>query len=157
MSEADFVAASIKAARELGHGHDYTLDRLIHDGISRVGQELISNAVNKGNRKDKDAPAHTSPGGRWDAYEEAYQELQAIVGTKAWTYRKPYITLSYIAGALKGLSRTLFNFGGGLMELGRRLFPPPSETKISPPEVRLSTTNWFVKRTENDGIALPNL
>ena len=125
LSEAELVTATIKAAKDLGHGTEYTVETLIRDGIRRVGQEMISNAVNRENRDPELAPAHTAPGARWDAYEEAYQELQAIVGTKAWSYRKPYITLSYIAGALKGPKSNVVQLKRWADATGRNIVPAP--------------------------------
>ncbi len=98
LSEQDMVTAAIQAAKELGLAPDYSLSNLIRDGIRRVGQELISNAVNKTNRKEGTGTSFTSPGARWEKYEEAYNKLKLEVGTASWGRRKPFITLSYIAG-----------------------------------------------------------
>ena len=102
ISEKDLVTGALKAARQLNGGVDYKLEDLIRDGIRRVGQELISNAVNQENRREGSKGGFTSPGSRWPQYEKAFARLKVIQGTNAWTYRKPYITLSYIAGAVDG-------------------------------------------------------
>lgn len=125
MTESDFVTAAIKAARELGHGAEYGLTRLIHDGISRVGQELISNAVARDNRKQTDTPSHTAPGCNWDIYEKSYQELQAIVGTKSWKRRKPYITLTYIAQANDGTKSNSVQLRRWAEATGKTIVPQP--------------------------------
>ena len=125
LSESELVTGAIKAARELGHGDEYTLETLIRDGIRRMGQEMISNAVNKKNRDADSAPAPTAPGGRWDAYEAAYLELKSILGTKNWTYRKPFITLSYIAGALKGPKSNVVQLRRWAVSTGKEIVPAP--------------------------------
>lgn len=125
LSESELVTAAIKAAKELGQGDGYNLDALIRDGIRRVGQELISNAVNKTNRDADSAPAPTSPGARWDAYDAAYMELKSILGTKNWTYRKPFITLSYIAGALIGPKSNVVQLRRWAEATGKQIVPAP--------------------------------
>ena len=97
LSEQELVAAAIRASKELGGKPDYCLSDLIRDGIRRVGQEMVSNAVNRQNRKAGSGSSYTSPGANWHKYEAAYQQLKLEVGTPAWDRRKPYITLGYIA------------------------------------------------------------
>ena len=125
LSESELVSATIRAAKELGHGDEYGLETLIRDGIRRVGQEMISNAINKSNRDADSAPAPTAPGARWDAYEAAYLELKSILGTKNWTYRKPFITLSYIAGALKGPKSNVVQLRRWAEATGKEIVPAP--------------------------------
>lgn len=125
LSESELVSATIRAAKELGHGDEYGLETLIRDGIRRVGQEMISNAINKTNRDANSAPAPTAPGARWDAYETAYLELKSILGTKNWTYRKPFITLSYIAGALKGPKSNVVQLRRWAEATGKEIVPAP--------------------------------
>lgn len=98
LSEVDLVRHALKAARDLKYGDNYSQEDLLHEGIRRVGQELISNAANNLNR-DPDAPLPPTAAGRnWDKYAKAYEELKAMQSTKAWPYRKPFITASTIAG-----------------------------------------------------------
>ena len=125
LSESELVTAAIKAAKELGQGDGYNLETLIRDGIRRVGQELISNAVNKTNRDADSAPAPTSPGARWDAYDAAYMELKSILGTKNWTYRKPFITLSYIATWGQGPNSNVVQLRRWANATGKQIVPAP--------------------------------
>ena len=125
LSESELISGALKAAKELGQGDNYNIESLIRDGIRRVGQEMISNAVNKTNRDSDSAPAPTAPGTRWDAYESAYMELKSILGTKNWTYRKPFITLSYIAGALIGPKSNVVQLRRWAEATGKDIVPAP--------------------------------
>ena len=128
LSESELVSATIRAAKELGQGDGYNLETLIRDGIRRVGQELISNAVNKTNRDANSAPSPTSPGSRWDAYETAYLYLKSILGTKTWGemgFRKPFITCSYIAGAVNGSKTNVVQIRRWVAGTGKQIIPAP--------------------------------
>jgi hypothetical protein len=107
ISESELVAHALKAAREMKYGDEYGLNDLVHEGIRRVGQELVSNAANNLNR-DPDAPlSPTAPGRNWDSYAKAYNALKAQLGTPAWPYRKPFITASTIAGYVQPQSNPI--------------------------------------------------
>jgi hypothetical protein len=107
ISEAELVGHALKAAREMKYGEEYGLNDLVHEGIRRVGQELVSNAANNLNR-DPDAPlSPTAPGRNWNAYAKAYNDLKAQLGTPAWPYRKPFITASTIAGYVQPQSNPI--------------------------------------------------
>lgn len=97
LSERDLIHGALRAAVDLGKPAEFCMDDLIREGLRKVSQDLITTAVNQQNRKEELEPSSTVSGSRWDKYEEAYQKLQAELGTKAWSRRKPYITLSYIA------------------------------------------------------------
>lgn len=101
LSEQDLVVGAIRASKELSGNSEYDFNQLLREGVRRVGQEMISNAVNKSNRKPGSGTSFTSPGARWEVYDQAYQKLKLEVGTQAWDRRKPYITLGYIAGVAK--------------------------------------------------------
>ena len=99
VSEEDLVAGSIKAAKILRYQSITCLEDLIREGIRRVSQELISNAVNIEN-VDPEAPpkiSSTRPGLNWEKYQIALDKLRVELGTPAWASRKPYITVSTIA------------------------------------------------------------
>lgn len=97
VTEGELIAGAIKAAEVLKLPK-YTVEDLLHEGVRRVAQEMISNAVNVLNAVDPSAKPRTMTGRNWDTYEEALNELRAAQGTPAWTPTKPYITVSTIAG-----------------------------------------------------------
>lgn len=97
LSEADLVAGALRAAQVLNYGKFDAMD-LVREGVKRVAQELISNAANVANSDPTKGKPATSPGRNWANYERALNELRTEVGTPAWAYRKPYISISTIAG-----------------------------------------------------------
>ena len=101
LSEADLVTGAIKAAAALGYPDGWSIDDLIHEGIRRVAQELISNAANETNKTDDAPKSRTSPGVNWQKYQQTLDQLIEDQGTDRWVYRKPYITISTIAGAVQ--------------------------------------------------------
>jgi hypothetical protein len=125
LSERDLVTSALEAAKVLGYGDEYALEDLIRDGLRRACQEMISLAVNKVNRKEGAASGFTAPGARWDQYEAAYTKLQASVGTPSWGFRKPYITLSYIAGTIDGAKSNVIQIRRWAESTGKAIVPRP--------------------------------
>ena len=125
LSERALVTAALEAAKILGYGEEYSLEDLIRDGLRRACQEMISLAVNKKNRKEGTATGFTALGVRWEKYEEAYNKLQATLGTPAWGFRKPYITLSYIAGSIEGAKSNVVQIRRWADATGKQIVPQP--------------------------------
>jgi hypothetical protein len=106
VTEAELIAGAIKAADVLKYPR-YTVEDLLHEGVRRVAQELISNAVNLLNAEDPTSKPVTMTGRNWPEYDRALAELRAELGTAAWKLRKPFITVSTIAGRVNPPTNTI--------------------------------------------------
>ncbi len=123
ISELQLVEGAIRAARDLNQNTNYGLSNLIRDGIRRVGQEMISNAINRSNRKPG-SKSFTTPGANWPLYEQAYTALQNECGTPAWTKRKSYITIGFIA---QRASTNVVQIRRWAESTGKEIVPRPDE------------------------------
>lgn len=122
ISEVDLVGAALKAARRFNSNYD--VQDLIRDGVRRVAQELITNAANEENTVDGAHVYRPVQGANWAKYEQALQTLRAELNTKAWPFRKPYITLSAIASTVVG-NTNVVQIRRWLDATGQKRIPSP--------------------------------
>ena len=100
LSEAALVDAALRSAKILQKGSGYNLEEMIREGIRKVAQDLITRASTIDNFSDSDdakKALRTAPGRNWDHYEKVLNELRAELGTPAWRYNKPMITVSVLS------------------------------------------------------------
>lgn len=99
LTEAELVAAALKAARSNLRSANYGIEDLIREGISMVAQSMISKHIATENSVGK-APDNIA-GSRDNVYLEALNRLRILIGDRdAWFTRFPrskQITVSVLA------------------------------------------------------------
>ena len=97
ISESDLVSQALKAAKALGYAESWGIEEMLHEGLRRVAQELVSNAALQNNRDPNAPKSATAPGLNWSFYQQVLDQLIEDQGTDRWTGRNSYITISKLA------------------------------------------------------------
>lgn len=125
ISEAELVSYALKAIRRFNSA--YGLEDLIRDGIRRVAQELVTNAANEENSEGGAKRYRPVRGANWEKYQTALNTLKVDLGSPAWPFHKPYITLGAIASTVVG-NTNVVQIRRWLDATGQPRVPSPDHT-----------------------------